>query len=505
MESIVSQLNSDNWNLALPSIANLEGSVTSLEDSVLPIIVNNTVFGILLGQVHYVDYPEALTPLPLTSSPIEGLARFNELPLVQINVAQTLGLESSQMEGKIVVITLPQGNLALRVDEVLSFSAAKKLIQSAEIDQNLSLLKLDEIFPWVKNINDTTVAVTKPDIVPTETTSGSASGSYILLVTSSDHTIGLLANSIERIEQIDDSLCLRKFDTDADFLVRVEDYLLPARSLARLLNKHSTCERQALIIRGLNKPAVLTVERISSLEKVDFFHLTTSQSGIKSLWYLCEDKPVVEVVDAKEFFINKPTYHNDESLQLIDPQSRWDNLPQLSAKLSTEGVRIQCGQLAYVLPLALVNRILGDGIEVDRLTGLTDPTDEVDQLFEQQGKNGKIPVIDCVKLFNQSNHKPSSCHILLTFPCGHVVIAVHRAELQPTLPSQQWLPLTLLPPPAALLFDAATFDDVEEKWVLRVKERIDFAQFPWNLKRLVVASLITWMEADKLNITNAIT
>lgn len=492
----MSQFNSANWNLALPSIASLEGSVASLEGSVLPIIVNNTVFGILLGQVHYVDYPEALTPLPLTSSPIEGLARFNGLPLVQINIAQTLGLETNRTEGKIVVITLPQGNLALRVDEVLSFSAAKKLAQSAEIDQDLSLLKLDEIFPWIKKLNDTTVSVTKPDIVPTET-AGGASSSYILLVASSDHTIGLLANSIERIEQIDDSLSLRKFDTDADFLVRVEDYLLPARSLARLLNKCSTSERQALIIRGLNKPAVLTVERISSLEKVNFFHLTTSQSGIKSLWYLCEDKPVVEVVDAREFFSNTPDEY--ESLQLVDPQSRWDNLPQLAAKLSTEGVRIQCGHLAYVLPLALVNRILGDGIEVDKLSELANPTDET-ELFEQQGKKGKIPVIDCVKLFNQSDHKPSSCHILLTFPCGHVVIAVHRAELQPTLPAQQWLPLTLLPPPAVLLFDAATFDDVEEKWVLRVKDQIDFAQFPWSLKRLVVASLITWMEADKLNI-----
>ncbi len=499
----MSQLNSANWNLALPSIASLEGSVASLEGSVLPIIVNNTVFGILLGQVHYVDYPEALTPLPLTSAPIEGLARFNELPLVQINVAQTLGLEMNRAEGKIVVITLPQGNLAIRVDEVLSFSAAKKLAQSAEIDQNLSLLKLDEIFPWIKNIDDATISVTKPEIGPSETTrGGTASGSYILLVASGGHTIGLLANSIERIEQIDDSLSLRKFDTEADFLVRVEDYLLPARSLARLLNKSSTSERQALIVRGLNRPAVLTVERISSLEKVDFFHLTTSQSGIKSLWYMSEDKPVVEVIDAREFFSNITNYKTDEPLRLVDPQSRWDNLPQLASKLSTEGVRIQCGRLAYVLPLVLVNRILGDGIEADKLSQLANPGDET-ELFEQQGKQGKIPVIDCVKLFNQSDQKPSSCHILLTFPCGHVVIAVHRAELQPTLPLQQWLPLTLLPPPAALLFDAATFDDVEEKWVLRVKEQIDFAQFPWSLKRLVVASLITWMDADKLNIGHA--
>ncbi|BAP56486.1 hypothetical protein THII_2189 [Thioploca ingrica] len=491
----MSQLNSANWNLALPSIASLEGSV-------LPIIVNNTAFGILLGQVHYVDYPEALTPLPLTSSPIEGLARFNGLPLVQINVAQTLGLETNRAEGKIVVITLPQGNIALRVDEVLSFVAAdEKLPQLAGTYQNLSLLKLDEIFPWIKNINDTTVLVTQPATVPIETAGSTTPSSYILLVASSGHTIGLLANSIERIEQIDDSLPLRKFDIDADFLVRVENYLLPARSLARLLNKRSNSERQALIIRGLNKPAVLTVERISSLEKVDYFHLTTSQSGIKSLWYLCEDKQVIEVVDAKEFFNN--VLNEYESLPLVDPQSRWDNLPQLATKLSTEGVRVQCGHLAYVLPLALVNRILGDWAEVDKLAELADPTDET-KLFEQQGKTGRIPVIDCAKLFNQSDNEPTNCHILLTLPCGHVVIAVHRAKLQPTLPSQQWLPLTLLPPPASLLFDAATFDDGEKQWVLRVKERIDFAQFPWNLKRLVVASLITWMETGKLNINHAI-
>jgi chemotaxis signal transduction protein len=493
----VSQLNSANWNLALPSIASLEGSI-------LPIIVNNTAFGILLEQVHYVDYPEALTLLPLTSSPIEGLARFNGLPLVQINVAQALGLENSGLEGKIVVISLPQGNLALRVDEVLSFVAAdEKLPQSAGTYQNLSILKLDEIFPWIKNLNDTTVSVTQPATVPTETASSTAPSSYILLVASSGHTIGILADSIERIEPIDDSLPLRKFDIDADFLVRVEDYLLPARSLARLLNQRSTSERQALIIHGLNKPSVLTVERISSLEKVDYFHLTTSQSGIKSLWYLSEDKQVIEVVDAKEFFSNAPNEY--ESLQFVDPQSRWDNLPQLAAQLSTEGIRVQCGHLAYVLPLALVNRILGDLAQVDKLTELADPTKtDEPKWFERPGKTGRIPVIDCVKLFNQSDHEPSNCHILLALPGGHVVIAVHHAQLQPTLPSQQWLPLTLLPPLAAWFFDAATFDDVEKQWVLRVKEQIDFAQFPWSLKRLVVASLTTGMEADKLNINHAI-
>ncbi|OQW94246.1 MAG: hypothetical protein BWK79_06910 [Beggiatoa sp. IS2] len=74
-----------------------------------------------------------------------------------------------------------------------------------------------------------------------------------------------------------------------------------------------------------------------------------------------------------------------------------------------------------------------------------------------------------------------------------MVIAVHRAELQPTLPDDRWLPLTFMPPQATLLFDAAAFNETEKKWLLRVKTDINFADFPWKVKRSVVSSLLAWI------------
>lgn len=468
------------WHLALPSMT---------EIPILPIVVNHITFGIPLNQVQYVDHASALTPLPLALSPIEGVMQFNNLPLVQLNVAHALGFES-QSEGKIVIVCLPQGYLALRVDEVLGFIHAGESENNTDSDQ-IPLLKLNEIFPWIRNNSASLLELT----LPVNKTTHSGLNSYILLVSSGNYTIGLLADSVDRIEGIDESLPLRKFDTDADLLVRIEDVLLPARSLSALLGIQSQKERQAILIRGMDRASVLAVEHVSRLEKIAHFHLTVSPIGHKSLWHLSENGESIEVVDAKEFFGKTEEY---ASLSLVNPQSRWDNLPQLAAKLSTEGVRIQCGDIICVLPLSMVDRILGDLEKEDLALADAEKEDLDEEALMQKCAEDKIPVIDCVALFGQQHcNEPADSYVLLSLKCGYALIAAHRAELQPTLPDSRWLPLTFMPPIATLLFDAATFSNTENKWIFRVKPTLNFVNFPWRIKRLLVSSLLKWVHFSK--------
>ncbi|OUD13928.1 chemotaxis protein CheW [Thioflexithrix psekupsensis] len=383
------------WHLALPS-------TVERTEPILPVVVNNITFGIPLEQVQYVDHASTLTALPLTSPPIEGLIQFNHLPLIQFNLAQVLGFEGKN-EGKVVIVKLTSGYLALRVDEVLGFIHFQDGDNKVDADSQIPLLKFDEIFPWIKSYDTAYIPPQKEDIATlSQLQSNLNLNNYILLVSSNHHTIGLLADSVDRIEGIDELFAVRKFDTDADWAVRIEDVLLPARSLATLLGiKTDHQEGQAILIRGLDEPSVLAVEHVSRLEKVNQFHLTTSPTGQKSLWHLTENGEIIEVVNAREFFAKPETY---STLSLVNPQSRWDNLPQLATKLSSEGVRIQCGDVICVLPLVMVDRILSSAEKEELILTDVEKAELDDHTLTKKNIKNKIPVIDCTIFFEQQDH-----------------------------------------------------------------------------------------------------
>ena len=112
----------------------------------LSVKISHTQWAIPLEKVHYIDYVENLTPLPFTTSPIEGLTKFNNQPLVQVNLAQALGL-ADQSGSKRVIVTTSQGEVALRVDEVLDF------IRPDLAEKSPLLLQLTAILAWVKTTN----------------------------------------------------------------------------------------------------------------------------------------------------------------------------------------------------------------------------------------------------------------------------------------------------------------------------------------------------------------
>jgi len=205
---------------------------------------------------------------------------------------------------------------------------------------------------------------------------------------------------------------------------------------------------------------------------------------------------MIEVISIKECFGKTDDY---KTLKITDPRLQWNNMPQLAAKLSTEGVRVQCADATFVLPLSLVNRILGDLTELNIPTAQTDETliDNEEKLLSSE-QSDKIPVIDCVKLIKPDSGECANTYLLLSLACGYVIIGVSRTALQPTLPEQQWSKLALLPPPSSLFFDAATFDDVDKKWVLRIKADIDFSLFPWHIKRQCVTALVSWIDEKYL-------
>lgn len=426
----------------------------------LSVSVDNTVYGILLEQVHHIDYPDTPTPLPWGFAPIEGVARVNGHPIVQVNVAEALGVaQQTRQEGRIVVLALPQGYLALKVDAVLELRDRREL----------SLLTAERLGAWIgacrnhplENIHPTTTPI-EPD---------HAQG-HILVVASGGHTLGLRANNVARIEQVGEILPQRGHDSDAGCLIRVDNRVMPARSMACLLGVPDRVECLALVLQDAEQPVALLVERVLNLEKVDSFQMTTSQSGFKRLWHVRSHGDVIEVVDAKTFFDKETDIH--ASIPVDTPLAHWRFLPKLAAKLDSEGLRIYCGNVICVIPTILVERILDDPPESDELPQ----------------RKGHLAVIDCARLMHQPDNSPEHCHILLSLPDGRVLLKVQRAELRAALPGQNWQPLTLLPPPAATLFDAASFDETANQWVWRLSPSFRFNRFSWRLKCLLASAML---------------
>lgn len=474
------------WNIALPHLSK------SIKGAALPVVVGDTTFAIPLEQIRYVDYPtKKLTPLPLATAPVEGLANFNNRPLVQINVAQALNIQSKTDNGRIVVVGFAQGEVALLVDEVLGFVSTQPAAHEFENEamqldasstQSMPLLKLDEVLPWLKtnniNINNT------PEPITQKIPAHSNYSGHVLLVATGKKIIALLANGVDRIEEVDANLELRTMETEADGLIKIDDFLFPSRSLAKLLKIEGGAEKYALVLHDSQQPWALLVERVLRLEKIERLLSVVPPAGIPSVWYLNDEGEAIEAIDIKEFF---GLCDRHDQPKIMSQQSKRSNLPKISTNLSIEGVRINCGKTICILPLSLVSRTIGD-------------LGEIIKSQSEQNNDSLIPIIDATMLVEQHPKKGEGCSILLSLCDGkQVVLVVDSASLQSTLSLGQWLPLAALPPPTALLFDAAIYDETESCWILRVKSQLhDFLEV-WASKRALVNSVLGWTEVDSLS------
>lgn len=482
----MNQSTTGDWSIALPHLS------AAIQGSALPVVVGDTTFAIPLEQVRYVDYPtQKLTPLPLANAPVEGLAIFNNRPLVQINVAQALNIKPKTDHGRIVVVGFPQGDVALLVDEVLGFVSTQMAAHELGADQvtldllaaqDLPLLKLEEILPWLKISTNNLTNVLEPitqKIAPPSNLSG-----HVLLVSTGKKTIALLANGVDRIEEVDNHLELRTLEMEADALIKIDNSLFSSRSLAKLLAIDKRPEHYALVLHDTQQPWALLVERVLRLEKVERMLSVISPMGKHSIWYLNEEGDAVETIDIKEFFGLEN--HHDQP-QTLPQQPKRSSLPKISTNISIEGVRINCGATVCILPLSLVSRTIGDLSEIIKT-----------QL--EQNNDHLIPIIDGTMFLEQHPKKGEGCSILLSLcDSKQLVLVVDSASLQSTLSLGQWLPLVALPPPTALLFDAAIYDENEDCWILRVKDNLNPFSEIWASKRALVNSVLGWTEPERLN------
>jgi chemotaxis signal transduction protein len=447
-------------------------------DSVLIVIADQNEIAIPFEQVVHLDNPGSVTPLPFSTSPIEGLAQFNHRPLLQIHLAAALHLTVATTpaeDSKVVVLATPQGDIGVRVDRVVGFRSAGDFHAAP-----CQVLRVETLLPWLSGGALQKIAPTIAD------TSRQRKQLSVLNVAAGDDIISLLTDSIDRIEDID---AIAPCGTNGAWVIRVGTQLLPAYSLAKLLGQSATepAATQAVIVSNPQGAWALMVSRVLGLEKIDTWHAlpclidaSHSTKPTADLWYLNQDGQIKKLLDANQLIGLAAQTVVPSDIQTHGHKSR----SLLADNLSCEGLRIACGGVIVVIPVGLSRQVLGD---LGSQSGLK---------TADRTRHNQIPWLDGRPLL--TGKPPSAlphCHVQISLgPRRCVVLAVDKIALQPSLTDNQWMPLTTLAPATAVFFDAAAYDETHYQWMLRVR-----ADMTWKkLTRRIAEAGLTATVADAL-------
>lgn len=460
----------------------------------LSIQIDHHGYAIPAEQVQHVDYVESLTPLPFIRPPIEGLTRFKQQPVIQIDLAKALGITNNNGHKRLLLNT-HSGTIALRISDILNFD------HSRTPKDTLPLLQLSTLLPWTACQR---VILTKPELNPiTPITNNKTNDSLtVLLVKSGDIIIALSTDNIDHIQEL---LDLPK-NSDNDILIKIKQALLPVRSLTQLYSNTRNCnESIAIIVRHESNPWALLVEQVLGLNKVtqvyhsnndgsDLYPLTqvtqiqtllNTASAESPVWYISSTGQVQTLMNANALInrVCKPL-----AIQVIEPQAIESNPPlSLSnTRRENEGLQIHCGTNSYLLPLALVKRTLND---LNNALGTR-------QRFLTQDRSDRyrrLPLINASALLSgKLCLTKTRCVLLLSLPNkAQVLFNVNQALL--CLPTATWLALQL-PQPIALLFDGASYDNHSQQWILRINSTFDFCFLPYSLKKAIVRNILGWFD-----------
>lgn len=482
--------------------------------NMLSIKVGHLVYAIPGEQVQHIDYVDTLTFLPFTEMPIEGLTCFEGHPLVQIDVANALGLEQiPQPTQKRLIVSTSQGNFALRVAEVLDFAKNS----SPQTHITTQILELDEIFPPSLKSAKSTIPLpqNKQPLAGHE-----QQKLTVLLVASGNKTLALFTHNIDHIQEMTDLQTLSEHSSHGELLIKVKDHLLPTYSLGQAFGLTDTekTETFAVIVRCDNAPWALRVQKVLTLEEVQQVYSSgTEQCGLwyvtkigqirelidvnslqkhnssaatSRLWYVTQDGTIQELVDAQDL---RGAQHSPLAITITEPQQTASVLSS-TERQTTEGLRIFCHGSSYLLPLTMVVQTLKD-FDQSSMTAMRFPT------ACRSNRANRIPWINATAWLFGLHGQTIDSNVVVTLNNGQqILLGVERIALAQALAvSEKWRSAEL-PYPAGLVFDAASYDENTGQWILRVINTVSFAALPWRIKKALVKAITGWIDCSSIGL-----
>ncbi len=451
-----------------------------------------------------------VTPLPFMAAAVDGLICSDGRPLLQIDVATSLGLASRPGQyAKRLVMAGNLAPLALRVDAIEQWLDGT----TDNAESGLSELPLAGIWPQ-----------TGQPLSPQSKQKHPASdgirpaGIVVLRVSSGTSEVSLLACNIERILKdaaapVDTGLLPPEHHVQA-----ARDAMAPGQSLARLTGGTTDVdEPYRIMIRGEQGLWALHVQQVKGMMPVE--RVYSSGTSGASLWYLTADghthtlmdteaaMPTAEAIPPRLWYVDAAgqiqeltdanvlaghRLQQPDIGQVEPPGHRIDSLSSASITRKTQGISVHCGEACYFLPC---HRVMHLGRYTDAATlSATRCSGDKTTVFGRL-----IPFIDLHRfLFGEPAKSP-----------GHVVMlelpGQQRIGLVVERPGNlhgddtdlgDWIPLAL-PAPLLRLFDGGFHDARTGRWVLCMNASLAWTDLSWQMKKSWVKALLGWQPESR--------
>ena len=407
-------------------------------------------YGVPAAWVVRVGYAGAVSAVPFARAPVEGVAMLDGAPVTQIDTAAALGLPRGD-GGKLVVIGLERGRLALRVDGIVGVSRAAPEVPALPMDLVLRSFSGD---------------APAPAAIPAGATSAGETVDLLLALVAGE-AVALFAAGVDRVVEIEAVRTLDTGDGVAVDVAIVDGQPVAVASLGSCRAGNPAAGRWGVIGRG-EAAAVLLVDRVLDLRRVPLWRLGRAPGASGPM--LCvslDDGRVMPVHD-----LAGPAGAGPVPMPAGIGRTR-----PVSARAGqrASGLRVRCAGIDVVVPLAMIVRI-----------------GSRDDLRPAAAR--AVPVFDGARLLGAGAGTGSA--VVVTAGGGRFrAILVDRAELDGAAGAPPWVPTPWLPDGAAALFDAVRPDPVTGAWVLRL--RADPAPPPWTVRRALVAARRGWAAFDQ--------
>ncbi|MEI7610487.1 MAG: chemotaxis protein CheW, partial [Rhodospirillaceae bacterium] len=428
----------------------------------LSVAVGGRRFGLAAGAVRSVGPTGPLTVLPFAPVWIEGLTSVGERPLLQIDPARALGLPAGPAragsEDKLVVIDTSLGTVALRVEAV-----------DPTGEPVLPPLPLEALVHGLTPAGPAAAAgavAAAPSEPP----------AVVLLVACGAARIAILIDEGVSVGEVASCRRVDTGDGDGQLVATVGDRLLPASRLSK-----QGSAGKAVIGPGADGAMVVLVERLIGLERIAAERLVLlprAEPGRNLCFPMEGGDPVClhdfatlaggrrEIGDAYRHLLDRIRSRTTAAAGVLPPGGD-----------DGGGLLVSVGEAHWLLPLALVERMLG--------------IDETPAGRRQRPGPGAVPVVDTGRWFPPAPAAGRPETVLLRpGRGGRLALRVDRIALDSRADAGRWLPPPVLPPALAALVDAVRPDTVPGRWCLRLASGADAAALPFSLRRAIAAAVL---------------
>jgi chemotaxis signal transduction protein len=430
-------------------------------------------------DVLFVAEPSAcLTPIPHAPATVRGLACIEGRPFAVVDSAADSG--ARKPGGALVVVASGDGGVALRVDAVTRKGGAVPVTGDGPD-------LLAHLAPWVPPAaGRRTVVAPLPMAAAISllfVTCGSVTAALSITTPGAGSSGAGLGVTIERVGLVGFRQPLRAKGVDA--LVRVDDFLLPARSLADALpippveRTGGVGERWAVVLGFDGQRAALLVDRVVEVTSCDPRQIIAMAlpGGTSQLWLDRPDMPPVPVVDAATLFGWPPAAASAMSCAPSAVADGGQAEPVLT---------VQAADVGLALPLALIDRVL-----------------EPDSAPTAERTPGALPVFDAAVALGR-RCEPRHGTLIRLRPEGAppFILSVDRTSVIAE-PESPWLVAHPLPPLAALSFDAvglaAGMEGEGGRWLYRLRSRLPSPSvLSIPVRRCLAAARLGWVATEAM-------